>query len=144
MLTGAGVTRYSSRGILHRLKVGHLYDARPLTPPYEAAATRNHLLCVYVRQDLTLAALAGQDQRTAAGVTEGLHRHVIHRSRRARDRPGQQHMQPKITSRRQVRQQRLQRLSAARGQNVIVVRDYYDPWSSQLGGRIDRTLLQLG
>src|SRR5215217_6154418 len=75
MLTGAGVTRYSSRGILHRLKVGHLYDARPLTPPYEAAATRNHLLCVYVRQDLTLAALAGQDQRPAASATHATEDH---------------------------------------------------------------------
>src|SRR5687768_3677168 len=98
MFTGAGVTKYSSRGMLTAFEVGHLDDARTLAAAYEAAPTWHHLLGVDLRQDLALAALAGEDQRAATGVADGLQRHVVHCSRRAGNRSSQQQVQPEIPS----------------------------------------------
>src|SRR5215218_814172 len=101
MLTGDGVTRYISRGILTTFEVGDLNDARTLAAAYETAPTGHHLLGVHLWEDLAFAALAGEDERAAAGVAQRLQRHVVHRAGGACDGPGQQHVQPKIARRRQ-------------------------------------------
>lgn len=112
-------------------------DVGALAPADVAASPWGEAFGVHAGEDLSFAAVAGQEQECPAGVADSLQEWAVHRSDGSGDRAGQDDVESGVPGGGEVRGERGEVFDAAGAHDVVVVDDEDDTGRGREGGGVE-------